>query len=194
MNRVLMSYVAIGGLLLAILNQAEARVSAEGSYKAGMAAYGKGDHRLAIEEFTKATWYYIEEKVQKGWPMGPNDFAMGSQAYVYRGISYLKRGEFGKAEIDFQNAEKWGGQSSQAMLAIGEAFFRVGRYDDSIRILSKLVEAEPELGQAHNYLARSYYMKHAYEASWKHAKVARGLGVPITAMVNKLRKVAPQYE
>lgn len=194
MTRVLRQCVAAGTLALALLAVAEARISPESAFTMGMAAYTKGDYGRAIEEFTKAAWYYIEEKVKEGWPMEPNDFAMGSQAYVYRGISYLKRGEPGKAEIDFQNAEKWGGQSSQARLAIGEAFFRVGRYDDSIRVLSKAVEAEPALGMAHYYLARSFYVKRDYDASWKHVKEAQRLGVPVTALVTKLRKAAPQLE
>lgn len=183
-----------GILVLALYVPALARISPESAYNAGMKAFHKGDYRLAVEEFDKVIWYCIDEKLQTGVPMRPEDFAMGSTAYVYRGVSHLRRGQPGKAEADFAQAEKWGGQSANARLMIGEAYFRVGRYDDSIKTLARLVDAEPNLGMAHNYLARSYYMKRDYASSWKHVKAAQKLGIPVTALIGKLKKVAPEHE
>jgi tetratricopeptide (TPR) repeat protein len=183
-----------GILVLVLCVPAVARVSPKGAYEAGMKAFQKGDYGLAVEEFSKTIWYCIDEKQQNGWPMGPEDFSMGSTAYVYRGVSYLRRGQPGKAEADFAQAEKWGGQSASARLTIGEAYFRVGRYDDSIKTLARLVVAEPNLGMAHNYLARAYYMKRDYASSWKHVKEAQKLGIPVTALIGKLKKIAPELE
>ncbi len=183
-----------GILVLAIHVPALARISLQSAYETGMKAFDKGDYSRAVESFTAVIWYCIDEKLQNGVPMGPEDFAMGSTAYVYRGVSYLRRGQPGKAEADFGQAEKWGGQSARVRLAIGEAFFRVGRYDDSIKTLLPVVDAEPNLGTAHNYLARSYYMKKDYASSWKHAKAAQKLGIPVTALIAKLKKVAPDRE
>ena len=182
-----------GILVLVFYVPALARISPQSAYDAGMKAFNKGDYGRAVESFTAVIWYCIDEKLQTGVVMGPEDFAMGSMAYVYRGVSYLRRGQPGKAELDFGEAEKWGGQSTKVRLMIGEAYYRVGRYDDAIRTLSRLIEAEPNHGMAHNYLARSYYMKRDYASSWKYVKLAEKLGIPVAALIGKLKKVAPEH-
>ena len=97
-----------GILVMAIHVPALARISPQSAYDAGMKAFNKGDYGRSVESFSTVIWYCIDEKLKTGVPMEPEDFAMGSTAYVYRGVSYLKRGQAGKAETDFAQAEKWG--------------------------------------------------------------------------------------
>jgi len=179
-------------VVLVFAGAAMARTNPFMHFEEGMQDIEKGDYKEALRDFGATAWYCIEEKVQKNWPMEPRDFEYGSMAYLYRGIVYTKLKQTGPALTDFQNAEKWSDGMPEVQLNIATEFYKLGRYDDAIRLYGKVLEKEPEKGLAHYFIGFPYMKKKDYERAWFHALKAKELGVKQTGLIDKLEAVAPR--
>jgi len=171
-----------------------ARTNPEMHFPRAMEAFAKGDYKGAVMDLNAVVWYCVEEKLHNGWTMEPRDYELGAMGYLYRGISHSKLNQSGLAVSDFQNAEKWAGDMPEVQMNIATEFYKIGRYDEAIRLYGKVLEKEPEKGLAHYFIGFPYMKKKDYERAWFHALKAKELGVKQTGLIDKLQSISPRQK
>lgn len=180
--------------IIGLTTDSQARISPNYAYDEGMRFFQEGNYKEAIRSFTIVAWYCVEEKLKKNWEMSEKDYEMGAMGYLYRGMSYIKLQQPSLAIIDFANAEKWSKGIVEVQMNIATEYYKMEKFDDSIRVYKKVLDQNPNLGLAHYFIGLAYMKKKDFSTSWEHATRAEELGVKYRGLIDKLEAIAPHRQ
>ena len=82
--------------------------------------------------------------------------------------------------------------TEKALLNMASLYFKMKNYDDAVNAYKKLIDVNTKSGLGYYYLGMSYYEKKEYDLAWKNARIAQQLGIPFTALIDKLKKVTKE--
>ena len=72
--------------------------------------------------------------------------------YYRMGMAYLEDGDFQNGLVEFRAAEKLDPNRTEVLFAMGHTHFTQGNYGQAKLMMMRIVEAEPDNGEALNYL------------------------------------------
>jgi len=132
-------------------------------YNQGLGYYYKGDHDLAILEFTKAI------------AINPR-FAM---AYNNRGWEYLRKDEYDLAISDFNKSIEIKPNDAGAYLNRAAAYSKKGQHDLAISDFNKSIEINPNNARAYSDRGLACYQKGEYDKAWEDIHKAQSMGLKV---------------
>jgi tetratricopeptide (TPR) repeat protein len=85
------------------------------------------------------------------------DAALAARVHLIRGRGLLRQGQLFEALDEFGYAKDHPDTAAAALLLSGEALYKAGRYADAQRILALALQRDPNLIDAHRWLAATYH-------------------------------------
>lgn len=137
------------------------------------------DSKFAPAYMGKARVYFTQEKLSEA--ISELDKAVKADkkfglAYYNRALVREKKGDFEKAFHDFKQARLYGVEVQDEEL---ERVWTMGHLDEIILESKKMVQENPEMGEAYYSLGIAYYYKKDYERSLENFEKAKQLGVEV---------------
>ncbi|MHC4645011.1 MAG: tetratricopeptide repeat protein [Planctomycetota bacterium] len=100
-------------------------------------------------------------------------------ALVNLGNAYFAKQIYDDAIEQYERAIRKKPNDATIYYNLGAAHSNKGDYEQAVTAHEKAAELDPEMGDAHNGLAYSYFWLKKYDLAWKHIKTAERLGVAI---------------
>lgn len=155
----------------------------------GVAYTLRGQAYFDNDEFERAI-----ADCNKAVALRPNDL----QSLLIRGISFAKKGDIGKAEIDFTVAiENNDGHSElyQAYVNRGKICMSQQAIDKALADFSKAIECKSDYAEGYQIRAGCYYIKEQYDCAWRDIHKAEELGFSVEPkLIEELKKASGRTE
>jgi len=78
-------------------------------------------------------------------------------AYVERAKVFAAMGNYSEAEKDLRSAERWGGESTDFLIAMGDLLFNMGKYDEAKTFTQKAMIKSPNNSDLYLLRAKVFY-------------------------------------
>ncbi|MGD9808878.1 MAG: tetratricopeptide repeat protein [Deferribacterales bacterium] len=78
-------------------------------------------------------------------------------AYVERAKAHVAMGDYAEAAKDLKGAERWGGESADFLVAMGDLLFNMGKYDEAKTYTLKAMQKSPENSDLYLLRAKVFY-------------------------------------
>lgn len=91
-------------------------------------------------------------------------------AFLESAASYMEKGKYAEASIQYQNALQIAPDDVKALVALGEVQLRLMRANEAYQAFSKAVKIDPKNTKAHEYLASLQLLAKKYDLAEKEAK------------------------
>lgn len=86
-------------------------------------------------------------------------------AYVERAMAFVAKGDFKRAMKDLKKAEKYSGESVEFDIAMGELYFKMGKYEQAKTFIQKAIIKDSKSAELYYLRARVFYKaKDAHQA------------------------------
>jgi tetratricopeptide (TPR) repeat protein len=108
--------------------------------------------RLMSEEKYQAAQSLLEEMLRA------SEEAIPPLAYYHLAVTYMKQGEWNKAEDALNKFLRISPQDLPSTYLKGYLLFRTGSYQESLALVSTYLERKPDSGEARKILALDHYM------------------------------------